>query len=233
MKNKYIFLLFGIILVIATGCPSPDGNGDGSDILNVFYGTITVPDSGYWDNIVLGIFSGGTGGTYPQLDWDTENSSSTIYRLFYSENDDGSDVEIPQVSGATSSIASSGATSRTYSFELPLTLPQEEEYYHVVCFYDDDLDGNIDLTDMDPWVDSGITALGEYNRFPAKDTTNVDDEPTTITIFYFIESQDMEGNPTGNYKYVGYDEDYYNEQMELDNENNQDIDFAITANTGW
>lgn len=231
MKNKLLLLLSGMILVLIMGCPPPDDNG--SDILNVFYGTITVPGSGYWDNIVLGIFSGGPGGTYPQLDWDTENSESDIYRLYYSESDDGSDVEIPQVSGATSNIDSSGNTSRTYSFELPTTMPQEDEYYHVVCFYDDDLDGSIDLKDMDPIFDSGVTAQGEFNRFPTKDTVNTDEEPTTITIFYFIESYDLEGNPTGNYKYYGYDEESYYEMMELDARYNTDIDFAITANTGW
>jgi hypothetical protein len=224
MKYKSLFLLFGLVLIFAAGCPSPDGGGSA---LKVFYGTITVFDSSYWTKLVLGIFSGGDGA----LDYDTEDFGSTIYRLVYYDQNNDSDVDIPQVSGATSSIDSSGDTSRTYSFELPEKLPGEDEYYHVVCFYDNDEDGNIDLKDS---FDPAIAVQGEFNRFPTKETTNLDDEPTTINVFGFVESMDLNGNPSGNYKYYGSDEEGYNEQQELSEEFNKDFDFNITdISGGW
>ena len=44
---------------------------------------------------------------------------------------------------------------------------------------------------------------------------------------------DFSGNPSGNYKYVGYDNAAYNEQVEITSGDHSGFNFDITANTGW
>ncbi|MBN2533406.1 MAG: hypothetical protein JXB88_10960 [Spirochaetales bacterium] len=226
MKNIFFLFCSGLILITLAGCPPPS---DGGSILNVFKGTITVPDAAYWTNIKLGAFSGGDGGEYPGLDYNNNSGTVYTYRMCYYQSGDESDVSIPRVDGASSTINSSGELSRDYTFELPETLPGEAEAYFVVCFYDDNLDGNLDLKDSS---DPGIITLGEYSRFPTKDTFDEEENPTTITIFYFSESVGF-GGGSGNYKYTGYDDSAYNEYNELTSEYNTEIDFTITDYTAW
>lgn len=217
------------------GCDPDAGSGGGDPTAWVVEGTITVADSSYWTFLKLGVFSGGTAGDYIYLDSDDNSNGVDMYRVTYDNLDDESDIEVPAMSSTSYTISDTTGTSSAYSFELPSALPAEDEEYIFAAWYDNDSDGNLDLKDADPFFNSAIVALGEFNRLPTKDTLDTDDNPTTIVINYFTESIDLvSGNPSGNYKYVGYDGSSYNEQIEITTAaDSSGFDFNITANTGW
>lgn len=199
--RKLVVLLVGLSLLPLFGCVL-DGGGTATRVIE---GTITVSVSTYWTDVKPGVFSGGTAGTYPSLGYDDNDPDVDNYRLTYTDLDNETLVYVSPVAGTTANISSTGDTSRTYSFELPATLPVKDEYYHFVAWLDKwPDDTKLTLADTS---DAGVVMDdAEMNRLPTRDTTNLSDDPTTITVFYFIESQDMEGNPSGNYKYVGYDD---------------------------
>ena len=232
-KSTAIVICTALTLISAlASCAMPEDEGANAN--KVVTGSITVPDSTYWANLKLGLFSGGDAGAYPDLDTDYGDINSVQnFRLIFSRDNDGSAVSIPKVAGTTYSISGSGATSRSYSFELPGTVPGEDITYHYVAWLDADGDGAIDLKD-ESWMDPDLAAAGEYNRCAVKATFDTYDNPTTIAIEGFMQSQDpFSGDFSGNYKYDGWDGHSYNEQYDLDEDNNSGFNFTIAANSGW
>ena len=235
MKSFIIGMMVILTMTIFMGC-NPDGGGDSGDpTTRVVEGTITVPDSTYWTYLKLGVFSGGTAGDYVYLDSEDWGSGVSGYRVVYGENNDGLDVAIQPLASVIYTINDTSGTSSSYSLELPSTLPVTDEEYVFAAWYDNNSDDTLDLKDMDPILpgEELTAAEGEFNRLPTKDTLNNDDNPTTIVITHFMESQDLDGNPSGNYKYVGYDHSSYNEQLDLTVSTHSGFNFDITANTGW
>jgi len=228
--KKLVVLLAVLSLLALFGCEL-DGGGTATRVIE---GSISFTSAPNWDTVKLGVFSGGSAGTYPSLGSDDNSLGVNSYRLTYTDANDDSVLDVSPVAGSTANISSTGDTSRTYSFELPATLPVEDEYYHFVSWKETGGAGEDGMLRLADTSDPGIVMDdAEMNRLPTRDTTNLSDEPTTITIFYFIQSQDLDSNPTGNYKYVGYDDAAYNEQLELDTENNSGFDFAMATVGGW
>ena len=235
MKTFIIGMMVILTMTIFIGC-DPDGGGDSADpTTRVVEGTITVPDSTYWTYLKLGVFSGGTAGDYVYLDSEDWGNGVSGYRVVYGENNDGLDVAIQPLASVIYTINDTSGTSSSYSLELPSTLPVMDEEYVFAAWYDNNSDDILDLKDMDPVVSpQEVTAAeGEFNRLPTKDILDNDDNPTTIVIKKFYESEDLDGNPSGNYKYWGYDDSSFNAYHDLTISTQSGFDFDITANTGW
>lgn len=230
MMNRLVIFL-ATLTVISCASPTGGGNpsgGGGANANRVLSGTIQVADAAYWPIVKIGLFSGGSAGTYPSLNTDDNWGTVNDLRLVYKGNWDASAVEVSTLVPALM-FTSQGATSRAYSLELPM-VPGANIYYYLAAWYDGDGDGKLDA------VDSGDAELiddGEFNRVPTKATLNIHDQATTIAIQYLLQSKNLSMELNGKYKYQGYDDDAYNEQLELDASTNKGFNFAITADSGW
>jgi hypothetical protein len=229
---KVLCVLAGIALILS--CSSPSG---GANSVRVVTGTISVPNSGYWSLVKLGVFSGGTLGTYPKLDAsDAMASDVTKYRVVYYDNlvALGSDKVIPPLGGTSYTISDTTGISSAYSFELPATVPQyngtDRENYYYAAWYDGGLTlGSLDLKNGD-WPNDAFAVNGEFNRCATKVAANGSGK--VLAIQYFVQSTDLNGNATGNYKYYGYSPvGSYNEYTEL-KDSSSGFNFAITATSG-
>jgi hypothetical protein len=234
------FVMASVILgcLVFVACNPPSSGGANST--RVVTGTITVPSLGDWTNLKLGVFSGGDLGAYPKLATADYFLGVGSFRVIYSNLDDASNVPIPPVAGASYSIADTSTTSSAYSFELPATIPMYQksgplsEYYYFAAWIDGGATGgSLDLSDASSG-DATHTELGEFNRCATKATTDNNHLPTTITIDRFQQSVDTyTGNPTGNYKYAGYDNNAYNEQLDVTTSSNGGFNFNMSPNAGW
>ncbi len=236
MKKNLVPLLasIAIVAILLVSCSNAAGPG-GSNAVSVVSGTITVPDSSYWAAVKIGVFSGGTAGAYPGL---TSSDQSAIgissSRLTYYDTVSVTPVSIPPVGGTSYSITGSGATSRSYNYELPSTIPGPDIMYYFAAWYDGVAgNGNLDLVPDPTMYPSGVVAGSEHNRLSMKSTTNNSGAATTIAIEGFSAEQDLSGKYTGNYKYIGHDDSGYNEQLAIDTTTNTGFNFNISANSGW
>lgn len=239
--NKLHAIMALVAALALTGCPSSGGGGGGGGS-NSLAGTITVADAAYWSTLKLGVFSGNTLGDYPNLTYDSDMND--VYRLVYSDADDGSDVTIAPMATPTGFSGTTG-TSESYVLELPADVPAYDsaasdfEYYFVAVWFDADGDGNLDLKDADPVLDEATTILGELSRLPQFDTVDDISDPdnpraTTITVTRLEQERDATTDEgTGGYKYAGTDDSGYNEQLPLNRGTNSGFDFDVTTNTGW
>ena len=225
--------------LIAISCSMGPGGGGGANSSRVVTGTIVVPFQSYWANLKLGVFSGGDLGTYPRLGTADNSLGVGYYRVIYNDVDNGTNMAIPPIAGASYSISDTSGTSSAYSFELPATIPKYQksgslaEYSYYAAWIDSTANGNLDLKDASSG-DVAHTIQGELNRCATKATTDTFTHlPTTITIDRFEQSRDLNGNPTGNYKYSGYDSNAYNEQLELATDTNSGFNFTINPSSGW
>lgn len=195
-------------------------------------GSVTVAEASYWNMLKMSVFSGEALGDYPQLETNTEGLDPP-YRLVYEDKDNDSLLEISPT-GTVLDFSGLTGTTTTYTYTVPATIPDatssSAEYYYFVAWIDGDADDRLDMVDSS---NATQVALTELNRFSRKDTTNTSDDPTTITVFHFQQTLDLNSQPTGTYKYVGFDEAAYNEQIELDNSNANGFNFTIEADTGW
>ena len=140
-------------LAVAGLLAACSGTGPGGGNGRVITGTITVPPGTDWASVKLGIFSGGALGAHPNTLDATDNglNDETKYRLVYYDVSSGADEIIAPVGGASYTISDTGATSRTYSFELPSSLPlmtdlgNRESYYFVLWYDTGATPGSLDL----------------------------------------------------------------------------------------
>jgi len=230
---RMLCVLVGIATILSCG---PAG---GANTTRVVTGTITVPSSGDWTSVKIGVFSGGTLGTYPKLDAsDDLLGDETKYRVVYWDSGVtlGNDVVIPPLAGTSYTISDMSGTSSAYSFELPATVPQyngtDRENYYYAAWYDalGATPGSLDLKNAD-FPNGTIAANGEFNRCATKTAT--DGSGKLLAIQCFQQSQDNNGNPSGNYKYYGYSHvGSYNEYTEI-KDASSGFNFAITATSGW
>lgn len=223
----------GVALILS--CSSPAG---GANTTRVVTGTISVPNSGYWSLVKLGVFSGGTLGTYPKLDTsDYLQNDETLYRVIYYDSGAalGTAEPIPPLGGTSYTISNTSGISSAYSFELPVTVPQyngtDRENYYYAAWYDNGLTpGTLDLKNAG-YGNQATIIQGEFNRCATKIATNGSGK--VLAIQFFMQSTDLNGNATGNYKYYGYSHiGSYNEYGEL-KDSSSGFDFAITATSGW
>lgn len=237
--KRVAIALFALALGLFVGCPTNGPTDDGSDQGPTRYslaGSITVAEESYWGDVKLGVFSGGELGTYPSI---AVRRNAGVSRLAYSDSDDGSAVELVPIVSAIGFTGTSG-TVADYVFDLPAEVPDsdpdalQDEAHHVAVWLDRDDDGYLDV------VDSGVIAdieSGELNRLPLYET--VDDlgatpRQTTITITKLLQSRDeLTGKLRGGYKYVGSDDQGFNQILPLDPGVNDGFDFTIDADTGW
>jgi hypothetical protein len=233
---RYLMIACVLLCVVLVAACNPSG---GANSARVVTGTITVANNSYWPLVKIGVFSGpstgGALGSNPITNGYATFSDVYSYRIAYKVSaNDGSVYAIPQVSGSTFSISDKSTTSSAFSFELPSTVPQfvttpstDYECYYWAAWYDGNADSKLDL------VDSSSSGAGaEFNRCATKATKDLSNVPTTIAIEYFRQSQDLSSNPTGNYKYVGYNGASYNEQNELPGYNTG-FTFNVSNTAGW
>jgi len=229
---KVLCVLAGVASILS--CSSPSG---GANSVRVITGTISVPNSGYWSLVKLGVFSGGTLGAYPKLDASDDNAGDvTKYRVVYYDSGVAlaAPEPIPPLGGTSYTISDTAGISSAYSFELPATVPQrtstDRENYYYAAWYDGGANpGVLDLANGDfPFGTSAVN--GEFNRCATK--VAADGSGKVLAILSFLQSTDLNGNPTGNYKYYGYSPvGSYNEQVEL-KDSSSGFNFAITATSG-
>lgn len=148
-------------------------------------------------------------------------------RLRYWNLDDDSALYLVPTSYKT--FTASTELSRPYSFELPATLPGADIQYWYAAWYDD-ADNELLMFDS---TDPAVVASAEYNRLAIQDTVDSDNAPITIAIQNFQAETDLSGNPTGNYKYTGYDGASGNYMLTLDADSSGGFDFTIAATSGW
>ncbi len=217
-------LAISAMLAMLAGCNLTGG----ANASRVVSGSVMVPDNTYWTWIKLGIFSGYTAGTYPDLDISAGGGGTGDYRVYYSLLNNGTAKAVQPVGGTSYIITGSGDTLRDYTFELPSTVPAASDYYYYAAWYDGDNDDFLDLVDSSSFA---VIPNGEYNRCATKATTNTAGDPTVITISHFMAS----GWTSGSYKYIGWDEAAvpYNEQKDLDTSTDSGFDFQISNNSGW
>ncbi len=220
MKPFFKLLVFCLPCLIWIMC----GSCDIDPKVKTFSGTITVPDAAYWDHIKMGIFSGGLAGTFPAINHDDNGMTVHESRLIYTQNDDGSLRQLSQVAGSSYNIASSGGLTRTYSFTLPSAYPGYNESYYVTCFYDANDDDLLDVIDSSA---AGQQALGEFNRFTTKPSTNLA-MPGDIGVFFFCRAYNMDLSPEDEYMYGNEFE-----KIGLFASTSMDFNYNITANSGW
>lgn len=229
-------IVLGVSLVVMS-CALGPGSANASRVVT---GTITVPTQPDWADVVIGVFSGGNAGagTYPALGTHDDLANSGKYRVTYDSGGSG-DVEIVPVAGSTYSISDMTGTSSAYTFELPATVPKilssssKEAYYYAAWLDTHTVNGHLDLKDANDFTDQVTTALGEFNRCAMKATYDNNNAPTTIVIDRFTQSVDFSQNPTGNYKYNGYDHSAYNEIVDVTTDSNSGFNFNISATSGW
>jgi len=220
MIMKQVLTVLAVLAVLA-GCNLTGG----ANASRVVSGDVMVPDNTYWPWIKLGIFSGGSAGTYPDLGTMDNGAGVSNYRLYYSLLDTGVAAPINPVAGTVYAITGTADMLRAYTFELPSTLPADSEYYYYAAWYDNDDDDILDLVDD---FDPAVIPNGEYNRCATKAETNADGDPTVITIHDFRTSM------SGSYKYTGHDNaGYSNAGTDLDTSTDSGFDFPIDNNSGW
>jgi hypothetical protein len=228
-RTARIFALAALAALIVS-CSNPAGGG-GANSSRVVSGNITVPDSSYWSLVKIGTFSGGTAGANPGLEVEDNGLGIGANRLCYSKLDNGSAKPIDPVAGTSYAISGSGATSRSYTYELPATVPTSSITYYFSAWYDGNLNGKIDLIDQNAFLNpTAVAASSEYNRLSTKQS--VDNPAKTLVINGFGPEQDTNGGYTGNYKYLGNDGASYNEQLSLET-SSSGFNFSIGANSGW
>lgn len=193
----------------------------GSNSTLVISGTIEVANSGYWSNLKIGLFSGGSTGTYGgSLGTEMLTSASAKEgRLAYYNNataDTVNDLALQQVADSTFSVTGSGETTRTYTFELPSAAPGVSTTYYYAAWLDSDADGALDVKNVSKVFSPDIVATGEFNRVAWKDAKYNDDVATILKINGFQQMYDYTTSTyTGTYKYSGSDMDSYSEIREV------------------
>lgn len=236
MTGRYLGVVLIVAAIVLTSCSdSTDGGGASVSVT----GTITVSDESYWNDVKLAVFSGGDLGDYDMIDRDNNffTGDGETYRLIYDDVRDGSTVAIDPTGTAVTFTGTSG-TSTPYTYVLPATIPDSTdtaaEYYFFVAWLDTDEDGKLDMIDSADESAIAASTDAEMNRFSTKETTNTDGQPTTILVTHFQQSLDLEtSQPSGRYKYVGFDNQAYNEQSELEATTSSGFNFEITADTGF
>lgn len=182
-------------------------------------GTITVSDTGFWDNLLVGVFDDPEG---DPLDYE-QSDTEFVHRLVYENTGDLSAVSISPLNSISSYEGTTSDLSRIFFLALPETLPTNS--YRVASWYDADQGGDLDLVDSGFLSTDTEIGQGEYNRLPIKyDGTN--------DKYYVVHSFT---NNEGSYKFNGLSEDVTNYSSPLNNEpgSNDGFNFTISANSGF
>lgn len=200
-------------------------------------GTITVPDSSYWVNLKMGVFSDGA--DWMSFSSENLNAGEMRYSRFCYDSDSPSlDVSFTPVTGATYVITGTGTTERAFSFTLPSEVAAASVSYYLVAWQDSNANGTLDIKNASAFMNPATVAQGEFNRLGWKMHLNVKDTANVEMVSSRFSADKFYNKPDIWMLYLFEDIDYYNVYEYLTTDNASGFSFSMIPQTkdtvtGW
>lgn len=178
MLKKILLLILAALVFSCNPDPATENGNEGGASASIS-GKITLTNSASWDNLKLGFFPQYSDETDPgnsdylddeYVDESFDRTDYTSY-LSYSNNSDGSNVEITPI--ASSNESDNSGTEANYTFDLPdvsdikMSGDDNTFEYSFAIWRDEDADGKLDLFDLSFFQVTSENA-GEYSRLPLR-----------------------------------------------------------------